>query len=350
MTLPDIKTANIEEKRVFLRADLNVPLSEDLKIEDDTRLLATLPTAKYLLEKASKVFIASHLGRPNGKDNSLSLLPVATWFNKQLTGNDADLQIKNINGFDGWEITPKLFLLENLRFDSGEEDNSDEFAKKLASLADIYVNDAFGVAHRENASVVGITKFLPHFAGFLLQKEIEVLSRIIEEPQRPLVVIVGGAKIETKLPLIDKMDDFADYVLVGGKIAQETETLLNLQHEKGNVARSALLIAKLKEDGIDITEASVEYFLSRIELAKTVVWNGPVGKTEDGEVASRGSKAIAEGILKSGAYSVVGGGDTLSFLKKEGLLDKFSFYSTGGGAMLAFLSGEKLPGIEALIS
>ncbi|MEX2013265.1 MAG: phosphoglycerate kinase, partial [Candidatus Levyibacteriota bacterium] len=176
MILPDIKLANIEGKRVFLRSDLNVPLSENLKIEDDTRLSATLPTVKYLLSKASKVIIASHLGRPKGKDSDLSLLPISNWLRKQLAGDVSDLAVQNINGFDGWEITPKLFLLENLRFDSGEEDNSDDFAKKLASLADIYVNDAFGVAHRENASVVGIANFLPHFAGFLLQKEIGILS------------------------------------------------------------------------------------------------------------------------------------------------------------------------------
>lgn len=344
MKLPNIKDAKVSGKRVFLRADLNVPLSERLKIEDDTRLLETLPTIKYLLNRLANVVIASHLGRPKGKDSKLSLLPVCRWIEKE-----TNLKAKkdNLQGFEGWKFADNLFLLENLRFYPGEEKNDEQFAKKLASLADIYVNDAFGVSHRKNASIVAVAKFLPHFAGFLLQKEVEVLSSVLENPARPLVVIVGGAKIETKLPLIDKMHDFADYVLVGGKLAMETKTLINLQHEKQDKIRSALLVSEMDSSGMDITKESTENFLQIIKLAKTIIWNGPVGRVEEPEFAEQSAR-LAKGIIESGAYSVVGGGDTLAFLDKEKLLDKFSFYSTGGGAMLAFLSGEKLPGIEAL--
>ncbi len=190
---------------------------------------------------------------------------------------------------------------------------------------------------------------MPHFAGFRLEEEVKVLSELMKDPKRPLVVIVGGAKIETKLPLIDKMHDFADYVLVGGKLASESKILFKLQHEKRDKVRSTLLIGELNETGDDITDESLNNFLQIVKLAKTVVWNGPLGKVEEKGKSER-TRKLAQGIIESGAYSVVGGGDTLSFLKKEGLLDKFSFYSTGGGAMLAFLSGEKLSGLEALLA
>lgn len=343
--LPDLRTANVSGKTVFLRADLDVPLSQQSTIVDDLRLNAWFPTLKYLLNKHAKVIIAGHLGRPKGEiKKEFSLGPVAKWIEKE---TKLRARPENIESFSGWRFADNLFLLENLRFFKEEEENDLEFAKKLAALADIYVNDAFAVSHRNNASVAGVPKFLLHFAGFRLEEEVKVLSSLMENPKRPLIVIVAGAKIETKLPLISKMHDFADYVLIGGKLAAESKVLFKLQHEKRDKVRSALLISEPVEAGDDITKESLENFLQIIKLAKTVVWNGPLGKVE--EVGKReNTRKLAKGIIESGAYSVVGGGDTIAFLDKEKLLSKFSFYSIGGGAMLAFLSGENLPGLEAL--
>lgn len=348
-----LKNANVKGKTVFLRADLDTPLSESRSIEDDTRLRACLPTIEYLLKQNAKIIIAGHLGRPKGVDKALSLEPVAKWFDLRFKIND--LRIGKREEFEGWEIGESIFLLENLRFCEGEEKNDPEFAKKLASLAGIYVDDAFAMCHRNHASIVGITNLLPHFAGFHLQQEIEVLSQVLKNPKRPLVVIIGGKKIETKLPLVEKMHRIADYVLVGGKIAEETRALVRVQHKKIAGSKAVLLIADAKPDGSDITEKDAENFLQIIGLAKTIVWNGSMGITSrKPQVKSqkidseKGTKLIAEGIIKSSAYSIVGGGDTVEYLNKLGVLNKFSFTSTGGGAMLSFLSGEKLPGLAAL--
>jgi len=208
------------------------------------------------------------------------------------------------------------------------------------------------MCHRNHASIVGITKFLPHFAGFHLEKEIEVLSDVLKNPKRPLVVIIGGAKIETKLPLVEKMHHIADYVLVGGKIVEETKILIKVQHEKIAGQKAVLLVADTVQDNSDITPKDAENFLQIINLAKTIVWNGSmgiIGGKAEILASEEGSKKIAEGILQTKAYSVVGGGDTVEYINKLGILDKFSFASTGGGAMLNLLSGEKLPGIEALL-
>lgn len=358
--LPDLKKTDLESRKVLLRLDLDVPLSPNSTIQDDTRLLDSLETLTYLLDNGATVFIIGHLGRPEHKlkiqnseskieDSKYSLEPVARWFKKHFN-NTYQHSETFIDGFYGWKISEYLFLLENLRFYKGEEENDREFSKKLASLADIYVNDAFAVSHREHSSLVGVAKFLPHFAGFRLRKEVETLGNILQNPKRPLVVIIGGAKIETKLPVVEKMHHLADYVLVGGKIAEETKVLLKVQHEKVKGRKSVLLVADLNSQETDITPKDAENFLQIINLAKTVVWNGPLGKVEE-QIGDKdaGSFKVASCIVKSGAYSIVGGGDTLGFLQKIGLLSKFSFVSTGGGAMLEFLSGEKLPGIEALI-
>ena len=374
MQLPLIKNAKIEGKTVFLRADLDVPLSEirnpksEIRtIEDETRLKASIPTIEYLLNQNCKVIICGHLGRPKGIDKSLSLEPVAEWFFKELKIRSANwpdelkLKIENLKliklgDFDGWEITDRIFLLENLRFHPEEERNDLEFSKELASLADIYVNDAFAMCHRNHASIVGITKFLPRFAGFHLEKEVTNLTLAMENPKRPLVVIVGGKKIETKLPLVEKMHRIADYVLVGGKIAEESAKLIKVQHEKLPAHGGILIIADLNEDKSDITPTDAENFLQIIQKAKTIIWNGSMGiiSSEKRKAKSekldteRGTRMIMEGVLKANAYTIVGGGDTVEYLNKLGVLNKFSFASTGGGAMLAFLSGEKLPGLAAL--
>lgn len=342
-----LKDANIRGKTIFLRADLDVPLIEG-KIEDDARLSSVIPTVEYLLKHNAKIILAGHLGRPRGPDKSLGLKPIANWVGTKYLVSS--IEYGKIGDFDGWKINENIFLLENLRFYEGEEKNDPEFAKKLASLADIYVNDAFAMCHRNHASIVGITHFLPHFAGFHLEKEIANLTQVIKNPKRPLVVIIGGKKIETKLPLVEKMHRIADYVLVGGKIAEETKILLKVQHEKIAGKKAALLVADLLPNGGDITQKDAENFSQIINLAKTIIWNGSMGVTGQNIETEKGTLIIAQGIIKSGAYSIVGGGDTVDYLNKIGILNKFSFASTGGGAMLSLLSGEKLPGIEALLN
>ncbi|MBI3070006.1 MAG: phosphoglycerate kinase [Candidatus Levybacteria bacterium] len=396
--LPKIQNANLAGKRVFVRADLDVPLSEvrgqrlEARVEDDTRLVAGLPTIHYLLEQGAKVIIGGHLGRPKGVDKSLSLEPVAEWLRQKFKVQSSKFKVRERDGFGGWEITPSLFLLENLRFYEGEERNpsthsvnsgqagsGQEFAQKLAKLADIYVNDAFAMCHRNHASIIGVASLLPHYAGLRLQKEVEILGQILENPKRPLIVVIGGQKIETKLPLIEKMENFADFVLVGGKIAQEAQKFKAKLNSK-------VIVASSNQEGTDITAESLNQFLLIIKQAKTIVWNGPMGRigallgnknflvphsqtarhaNSENFVPSlrqnpspaagsprsdseRGTEDLAKAIVESSAYKVVGGGDTTEFIKRIGLFDKFDFVSTGGGAMLTFLSGEKLPGLEAL--
>src|SRR3989338_163924 len=323
--LPDLKNTNVNGKRVFLRTDIDVPLSQQstinnqqLTIADDTRLKESLETLNFLLQNGATVILAGHLGRPEGRENDLTAQPVAKWYANEFRVQNSEFRVQNIGGFDGWRISDKLFLLENLRFNSGEESNDLLFSKKLASLADIYVKDAFAASHRVHASIVGVAKLLPHFAGFMLKKEVETLSSLLENPKRPLAVIIGGAKIETKLPLVEKMHQIADYVLVGGLIAEETKVLLEVQHEKvsppAGGRKSALLVADLNGNKTDITSKDAENFLQIISLAKTIVWNGSVGKTEGNEGNLEiGSAKLAKGIAESGAYTVVGGGDTISY-------------------------------------
>jgi phosphoglycerate kinase len=343
--LPNIQKADTIGKRVFLRADTDVPLTPNGQIEDDTRLNAWWPTLQYLLDHNATVIIGGKLGRPVGIDTRLSLEPVAKWIGEIIKIKDLRLRNERIGELNGWKISDNLFLLENLQFYKEERENNGDFAKQLANLATIFVNDAFAVCHRNNASVVGVAALLPHFAGLQLQKEIEVLGSVLENPKRPLVVIIGGAKIETKLPLVQKMLGHADFVLVGGKLLMEGEELRKLTSEK-------LVLAKLLADGADVTEESIVTFRTYIQQAGTIVWNGPFGVIDPSceTDTERGTREIAEVIAKSSAYKIVGGGDTLDFLKKIGLFSQFDFCSTGGGAMLAFLSGEKLPGIEALLA
>jgi phosphoglycerate kinase len=363
--LKSVKDADIRDKKVLLRLDLDVPV-ENGKIQDDNRLVAGFKTLEFLLKKAKTVIILGHLDRPNPqfqlsssnfqlsknqqviKDNKkLNLLPVAEWFKKQLKIKSSELKTGELEGFVGWNLGEKVFLIENTRFFEGETENSLPFSKKLASLADVFVNDAFAVCHRNNASIVGVAKQLPSFAGFRLQEEVEKLSKVLENPARPMVVIVGGAKISTKLPLVEEMYKIADFVLVGGKIAKEEEVLFQVSKKKMAKKHSILNVAHLIPSEEDISTKSLENFLEVIKLGKTIVWNGPVGFVEDPRYVEN-SKKIAEKIIEAKAYSVIGGGDTVNFIKKIKMEDKFSFVSTGGGAMLEFLAEEKLPGLEVL--
>lgn len=357
MVLPDIRNADVKGKRVFLRLDLDVPLCK-YEIEDETRLLAGLPTVQYLLKNGAKVVIGGHLDRPKGPDKLFSLEPVAKWFENELGIKNNELRVKEkIGEFEGWKISENIFLLENLRFYEGEEANDPEFSKKLASLSDIYVNDAFAMCHRNHTSVVGITKFLPGFAGLHLQKEVSELSHLLNNPQRPMVVVIGGVKIETKLSLVLKMYELSDFVLVGGKIAQKKEEL-NSSCQMTTHKCVALTIAELNTEGTDLTDNDIEKFTEIIGKAKTIIWNGPMGlirlecRIKEGiiedEESEKGTRMIAQAIANVNAYKVAGGGDTVEFLQKLRLTNKFDFISTGGGAMLSFLSGEKLPGLEAL--
>ena len=356
----DIRDADVYKKKVFLRADLDVPLKNG-EIKDDTRPKTWLPTLEYLLKNQAQVFIAGHLGRPiqqfsifnfqfSKENEEFSLKPIAKWLMEKLELHH-QLKEVEIEGFKGWEITGNVFLLENLRFYKEEEENDLGFSQKLASLADVYINDAFASSHRAHASIVGITKYLPSYAGLRLEKEVDELSKILNDPKRPLVVIIGGAKIETKLPLVEKMHHFADYVLVGGEIAENDKVLLKVSHENLNPSaggkKSILLVADLTEDNKDVTEKTAENFLQVCQNAGSVVWNGPMGQVEN-EKYQMGTEILARGLSKLSSYTIVGGGDTLSFLKEKNLLDKFSFVSTGGGAMLEFLAGVKLPGLEVL--
>lgn len=348
--LRNIKEIELTNKIVLLRADLDVPLNNGLII-DDSRLNSWFPTLEHLLNKKAKVIIAGHLGRPepisNFKSqisNEFSLKPVAEWVSKKL---DCSFSLEKIGDLAAFKLNDSVSILENLRFYKQEEENDSDFSQKLASLAQVYVNDAFASSHRAHASIVGITKYLPSYAGFRLEKEVEVLSEILEKPKRPLCVIIGGAKIETKLPLVEKMHHFADYVLVGGEIAENDKVLLKIQHEKVTGRKAALLVADLTPNSKDITQKSAENFVQIAKNANTIIWNGPMGFVEETE-NQNGTNILANGIVEAVADTVVGGGDTIAFLKEKKLLEEFTFVSTGGGAMLEFLAGEKLPGLVVL--
>lgn len=343
INLPVINPEVIQNKKVFLRLDLDVPRSEH-GFTDTTRIDAGFPTLEYLLKGAAEVVIGSHFGRPSGYEEDLSLRGIGMAISARLESSDS-FKEEEKDGLKQFILSPRVTLLENLRFYKEEESNDPDFAKKLSLLADVYVNEAFAVCHRNHASVVGIPELLPHYAGFRLQKEVQELSKVMENPARPLVIIIGGAKIETKLPLVNKMLEVADKVLVGGEIAAEINNF-----EKPN---PKLVVAQVTPQGTDVTTESIQNFSKEINTALTIVWNGPMGeiskevnKTLLSEV---GTKEIAFLISGSSAHTIVGGGDTIGFLNKHGLLHNFSFVSTGGGAMLSFLSGEKLPGLEALM-
>lgn len=340
---------NLEGKTVLVRVDSDVQIEKG-KVVEDTRLLASLPTISYLLKLGAKVIIIGHLGRPEGKyDAVFSLQPVAHWYARKLDGK---VSKESINGLLGFNIKENLYLLDNIRFYKEEEENSLGFARRLSHMADLYVNDAFAVSHRKHASISAVTYFLPSYVGFRLEEEVKVLNNVIEEPEKPLVVLIGGAKIETKLPMVERMHKVADYVLVGGEIAEQDKILIQVQHKKIPGCKSMVFVADLKENGLDITDKSVENFIQVINIAGTIIWNGPVGlvnspKTKDD--TERGTRELAKAIINSKAFKVVGGGDTIAFLNKENMLNQFDFVSTGGGAMLELLSGKKLPGIIPLM-
>lgn len=315
--MKSLRTIEIQDKKFLVRCDLDV-LDETGEIKEYYRLNSSIKTLNYILENGGFAYICGHIGKtsePNEKFSTKKLLP---FFEEKL-------------------INKHFELLENLRFDTREEENDESFIKELKRDADYFVNESFATSHRNHSSITGLTKYLPSFLGFHFEEEIENLNYVRENNHHPLVVIIGGVKIESKKPTIDNFLKFSDYILVGGKLSEEKSLQNNSQ----------IILASDSIDGLDIGPATISDFRNYINMAKTIFWSGPLGKVED-ERYIIGSKEIADIISKSGAYSVVGGGDTLAFLEKENLIDKFSFVSTGGSSMLEFLSKGTLVGIEAV--
>ena len=392
MNKKTVKDIDLKGKKVFVRCDFNVPMDKEQNITDNTRIVAALPTIKYLLEQGCKVILASHLGRPKGEFKpEFSLKPVSKELSRLLNkevimaedviGKDAKTKAENLK--EG-----EILLLENVRFHREETDNDPEFAKELASMAEVYVNDAFGAAHRAHASTAGIAAYLPAVSGFLIEKELEVLGNAINNPERPFMAILGGAKVSDKIGVIDSLLDKVDTLMIGGGMAY---TFFKAQGynvgnslcevEKTGLALEAMEKAKAKGvklmlpvdtkigkefdpntesktvawteipdgwEGFDIGEKTIEMFKEELQKAKTVIWNGPVGLFEFDQFAI-GTNAIAKTLAELDATTIIGGGDSGAAVEKAGLADKMTHISTGGGASLEFLEGKKLTGIECLL-
>ena len=400
MSKLSIKDLDLDGKRVFMRVDFNVPLDEDGRVMDDTRIVETLPTIEYAVRHHARLVLASHLGRPKGKPNpKMSLKPVAERLRNLLDtriGRGISVGFApDCIGIQAEEMTAKLekghtLLLENLRFHAEEEANDEHFSHELAKLADYYVNDAFGTAHRAHASTVGITKFVKKSAaGLLMQKELDYLGRALHHPGRPFVAILGGAKVSDKIPVIQNLIEKVDALLIGGGMAYTflkargmevgnslvENDKLDLAHKLFDQAKARgvkfllpvdhVVAGKIAPDakthivadghaipagqmGLDIGPKTVALFAEQIETASTIVWNGPMGVFEQ-EPFAHGTYAIARAVAANRpAISIVGGGDSVSAVTKAGVADKITHISTGGGASLEFLEGKKLPGVEAL--
>ncbi len=386
-----IRDVDVRGKRVLVRVDFNVPL-EGGRILDDLRIRAALPTIQYLREHGARLVLCSHLGRPKGKvDESLRLAPVAARLGELLgapvattrdcVGGEAEAAARALGDGD-------VLLLENLRFHAEEEANDAAFARELASLADVYVNDAFGTAHRAHASTEGVTHYLPAVAGFLLEKEIDYLARVVTDPQRPLGAIIGGAKVSDKIAVLRNLLSKTDVLVIGGGMANtflkatglavgdslveddqlETARAIMSEAEQRGLrlllpsdvviadrfaadARSRTVEVDQVPDGwriLDVGPRSVAAYAEALRPCKTVVWNGPLGVIEMAAFA-KGSAALARALAEMDAVTIVGGGETAALVEESGLADKFDHISTGGGAFLEFLEGRELPGVAALL-
>ncbi len=341
-----LREFDFSNKRVLVRCDFNVPLDERGDVLDDFRIERTIPTIRYLIEQKARVILMSHLGRPEGKVvEGLRLDSVAKKLSELLGRN-----VTKLNDSIGQKVketvenmqSGDIILLENIQFNPGEKSKDLNFAKTLASYADIFVLEAFGQAHRDYASISGIQKFLPSAAGFLLEQEIKNLTKLMENPEKPLVAIMGGAKVEEKTGLINKISEVADFILIGGLMSRE------IKEKNIELRYSEKIIGPIDEvEGKDIGLKTIEFFKEKILPAKTIFFNGVLGMVEKEEY-SKGTEEILKAIAESSAFSVIGGGDMTKVVNKLGLIDKFSHVSTGGGAMLSFLSGEELPGLKAL--
>ncbi|MFW5879792.1 MAG: phosphoglycerate kinase [bacterium] len=391
--LEDLEKEELKNKRVLVRVDFNVPLDDDMKITDDTRIIAALDTIKYLISNNCAIILMSHLGRPKGKVvHKMRLDSVA----KHLEGL-LQKEVIKLDDCIGEEVQRKvlrlksgeIILLENLRFHQEEKKNDPIFAKQLASLADIYVNDAFGAAHRAHASTTGIAAYLPSYAGFLMAKELKSLNKLLLDPERPFISIIGGAKVSDKIEVLEKLIEICDILLIGGGMAY---TFLFAQgYEVGNsileeefigsvkkiikeakqrniemILPEDVIVAKeFKEDaesfnvpignieknmiGMGIGNSTTKLFEQKIEAARTIFWNGPLGVFEMKQFAKNTNQIAAKiASLGNRVFSVVGGGDSIAAISQLNLKDKISHISTGGGASLEYISGKKLPGLEAL--
>lgn len=387
-----VKDVDVRSKRVLVRVDYNVPLDANGNVSDDKRITASLPTINYLLEQGARIILCSHLGRPKGEvKKEFSLAPVAKrlkellpnvniYFASDCIGEEAQQKAAALK--DG-----EILLLENLRFHKEEEKNDPEFAKKLASLAEIYVNDAFGTVHRAHASTAGVAAYLPAVAGFLIGKELSMMGGALENPERPFVAILGGAKVADKIGVITNLLNKCDTLLIGGGMAYTFFKAMGyeigdslLDAESIDLAKQLMETAKEKGvklllpvdtvvakafaadaehmtvsanaipagwQGLDIGEKTRELFAAEIKNAKTVIWNGPMGVFEFPEFA-KGTEAVAKACAECGGTTIIGGGDSASAVKKLGYADKMTHISTGGGASLEFLEGKVLPGVAAL--
>ena len=393
MNKKTVKDIDVRGKRVLLRCDFNVPQDENLNITDNRRIVSSLDTIKYLLDKNAKVILCSHLGRPKGEvKKEFSLAPVAKELSR-LLGKEVKLA-DDVVGESAKKLTSEMnpgdiVLLENVRFEPGEEKNDEELSKKFASLAEVYVNDAFGSAHRAHSSTAGVAAFLPAVSGFLMEKEINFLGTALENPERPFVAILGGKKVSDKINVIDNLLEKVDTLIIGGGMAftffkaqgyNVGKSVCEL--DKLDLAKSLLEKAKAKGvkmmlpvdtkigkefsndtetmtvksteipddwEGFDIGEETIKAYSEELKKAKTIVWNGPVGVFEL-PVFAVGTNAIAKvlGDLED-ATTIIGGGDSAAAIEKAGLSDKMTHISTGGGASLEFLEGKKLPGVECLL-
>lgn len=339
--LSQLQQKDLENKKVIIRGDLDISEFS----EKDIRLQRLVPTLKYLIDKKAKVILIGHLGRPEGKiTNEFSLKPVSDVLEKMLrlkinfvydiTGAEAKVESNKLQ-------SGEMMCLENLRFDSREESNDAVFAKSLSELADIYVNEAFSVCHREHSSIVGIPKYLPSYAGLNLADEVENLSKVLN-PERPLVVLISGVK-KDKIDYINPLSEIADRILVGGRLPE----FLGDNTESVRTQNGKIIIGNLVMDKEDITLNTIDRFKEEINKAKTIVLAGALGKYED-EGHSQGTKAVFEAVSKSNSFKIIGGGDSLTAATKYGVLDKFNWVSVGGGACLEFLTKKTLVGLEAL--
>lgn len=387
----DITDINVENKKVLVRCDFNVPFDENKNITDTSRIDKSIKTIKYLISHKAKVILCSHLGRPKGEFNlNFSLLPVAKYLSQALNLNvkmATDVIGENAKALSEALKPGEVMLLENVRFHHEEEKNDPDFSKKLASLAEIYVNDAFGTAHRAHASTCGVAAYLPSVCGFLIQKELEVMGNALNNPQKPFVAILGGSKVSDKIGVINNLLDKVDALIIGGGMAYTFMNALGYsigesicEPDKVNLAKDIMVKVKEKDVkflipvdnkvgleykpdteykvvdsdsipegwmGLDIGPKTEALFANALQGAKTVVWNGPMGVSE-WENFSSGTLAVAKAVADSGAISIIGGGDSAAAIEKLGLADKMTHISTGGGASLKFLEGKELPGIACL--
>ena len=392
MSKTTIKDIDVNGKKVLLRCDFNVPLDENLNITDKTRIVAALPTIKYLLEHNAKLIVCSHLGRPKGQvKKEFSLAPVAKELSAQL-GKEVKLA-QDVTGPSAKELTSNMkdgdiVLLENVRFDPREEQNDDTLSQEFAALADIYVNDAFGTCHRAHASTAGVAKYLPSACGFLIEKELKALGDALNNPVRPFVAILGGKKVSDKIGVIDSLLEKVDTLLIGGGMAYTFYKSMGYgvgnsvcELDKLDLAKSLMQKAKDKGvkmllpldnkigkefkpdteskvvkyseipdgwEGFDIGPETIKLYTEELQKAKTVLWNGPVGLFEFDQFAV-GTNAIANCLANlKDCTTIIGGGDSAAAVTKAGLADKMTHISTGGGASLEFIEGKKLPGIECI--